>query len=93
VLLSLLNSHSSCTSAHSGTCLNRRAHNLKTSVPQAAEAGFCYILRFPAECRVRMFLFITWVGDILRLLAYVSVDSVGADRHATMLSRTAPVWY
>jgi hypothetical protein len=58
MLLSLLNSHSTCTSAHSGTCMNERTHNLKASVPQAAEVGFCYILRFPAECRAGVFLFI-----------------------------------
>lgn len=32
MLLSLLNSHSTCTSAHSGTCMNERAHTLKASI-------------------------------------------------------------
>jgi hypothetical protein len=35
MLLSLLNSHSTYTSAHSGTCMNERAHNLKASVSAA----------------------------------------------------------
>jgi hypothetical protein len=34
MLLSLLNSHSTGTSVHSGTCMNERTHNLKASVPQ-----------------------------------------------------------
>ena len=34
MLLSLLHSHSTCTSAHSCTCMNERTHNLKASVPQ-----------------------------------------------------------
>jgi hypothetical protein len=32
MLLSLLNSHSTGTSAHSGTCMNERTHNFKASV-------------------------------------------------------------
>jgi hypothetical protein len=35
MLLSLLNSHSTCTSANSGTCMNERAHNLKSCVSPA----------------------------------------------------------
>jgi hypothetical protein len=34
MLLSFPNLHSTCTSAHSGTCMNERAHNLKASVPR-----------------------------------------------------------
>jgi hypothetical protein len=34
MLLSLLNSHATCTSAHSGTCMNGGAHNLKASEPR-----------------------------------------------------------
>jgi hypothetical protein len=36
MLLSLLNSHSTCTSEHSGACMNERAHNLKASVSAAS---------------------------------------------------------
>jgi hypothetical protein len=35
VLLSLLNSHATCTSAHSDPCMNEGAHNLKVSVSAA----------------------------------------------------------
>ncbi|MEA2202956.1 MAG: hypothetical protein QOI89_3669 [Solirubrobacteraceae bacterium] len=36
MLLSLLNSHSSCTSEHSGPCMNECAPNLKASVLRGA---------------------------------------------------------
>jgi hypothetical protein len=35
MLLSLLSAHSTGTSAHSGSCMNERAHNLKASVSAA----------------------------------------------------------
>jgi WD40 repeat protein len=101
MLLSLRNSHSTCTSAHSGTCMNERAHNLKASVRKGP--GIRSIKHMVLYCR-------SWddqedsdrsggyvAGETLGYAAFISyshaLDGALSRALQTGLERFAKPWY